>query len=64
MLPAGPHLHHQVAAALAEALQHAQEEVRGLHQVPQERAWLLGLVKLAQQGQEDLPVLHQVKYVA
>ena len=59
----GTHLHHQVVAALAEALQHAQEEVRGLHQVPEERLRLLGLVVLAEECEEDLPVLHHVEDV-
>lgn len=58
------HLDHQVVAAFAETLQHAHEEVSGLHQVFEVRVRLLGFIKLPQQGQEDLPVLHQVEDVA
>jgi len=58
------HLHHEAGAAPAEALQHAEEEVGRLHQVPQEAARLLGLVELAEEGEEELPVLHQVEDVA
>lgn len=61
---AHPHLEHQVAATLTEALKHAQEQVGGLYEVSQEGAWLLCLIELAQQRQEDLTVLHQVKNVA
>lgn len=60
---ASAHLHHEPCAAAAEALQHAQEEVRRLHQVPQEGARLLGLVKLAEQSEEELAVLRQVEDV-
>lgn len=58
-----PYLHEEVVAALAEAFQHAQEQVSGLHQVLQEGAWLPGLIEPAQQSQEDLPELHQVEDV-
>lgn len=58
------YLHDQVVATLAEAFQHAQEEVCGLHQVLEEGLGLLGVVKLPEQRQEQLPVLHQVEDVA
>lgn len=58
------HLHHEVGTAAAEALQHAEEEVGRLHQVPQEAARLLGLVELAEEREEELPVFHQVEDVA
>lgn len=57
------YLYDQVFPTFAESLQHAQEQVSRLHQVFEVRLWLLGFVVFSQQGQEDLPVLHQVKNV-
>ena len=57
------YLYDQVVAPFAEALQHAQKQVSGLHKVLEKGAWLLGLVKLSQEGEEYLPVFHQVEDV-
>ena len=57
------HLHHEAGAAAAEALQHLQEEMRRLHQVPQEGAGLLRLIELPKESEEQLPVLHQIEDV-
>lgn len=58
------YLNHKVFATIAKPLQHAQKEVRGLHQVFKVGLRLLGFVILSQQSQENLPVFHQVKDVA
>lgn len=56
-------LYEQVVPTLAEALEHAQEQMRRLHQVTQERTWLHPLVKLAQESEEDFTEFHQVEHV-
>lgn len=58
------YLNHEILATFAKALQHAQEEMRRLHQVFEVGLRLLGFIVLSQQGQENLPVLHHVEYVA
>lgn len=56
-------LHNQVFASFAEAFQHAQEEMCGLHQVFEVSKRLLGFIVFSQQGQEDFPELHHVENV-
>lgn len=58
------YLNHEISAAFGKALQHAQEEMRRLHQVFEVGLRLFGFIILPQQGQENFPVFHQVKYVA
>lgn len=58
------YLNHEILATFAKALEHAQKEMRRLHQVLEVGLRLLGFIILSQQGQENLPVFHQVENVA